>query len=178
MKQKIDITEYASLLTQKLPKGILLNTYGEKFNAMVIGWGHIGTLWGRQTFNVYVRRGRYTKGQLDSTGEFTISAPLQGVDPVIQRVCGWQSGFRTDKAAEAGLVLEEPLVIRTPGVRQYPLTMECRVLYAQEQDIMCMPEDIRARNYPQDVPGTHPMANRDPHTMYAGEIVAAYIIAE
>ena len=39
-----------------------------------------------------------------------------------------------------------------------------------------IPEDILARMYPQDVPGTHPMANRDFHTMYVGEIVDAYII--
>ena len=32
------------------------------------------------------------------------------------------------------------------------------------------------RTYPQDVDGTYPMANRDLHTMYVGEIVDAYII--
>ena len=32
--------------------------------------------------------------------------------------------------------------------------------------------------YPQDVDGDYPMANRDPHTMYVGEIVDAYIIRE
>jgi hypothetical protein len=30
--------------------------------------------------------------------------------------------------------------------------------------------------YPQDVDGSYPMANRDFHTMYVGEIVDAYII--
>lgn len=30
--------------------------------------------------------------------------------------------------------------------------------------------------YPEDVDGTYPMANRDRHTMYVGEIVDAYII--
>ena len=38
------------------------------------------------------------------------------------------------------------------------------------------PEDIREKTYPQDVDGTYPMANRDFHTMYVGEIVDAYII--
>ena len=32
--------------------------------------------------------------------------------------------------------------------------------------------------YPQDVDGTWPMANRDFHTMYVGEIVDAYVIRE
>ena len=39
MKEKINITDYANLITKVLPKGILLNTNGDKFNSMVIGWG-------------------------------------------------------------------------------------------------------------------------------------------
>ena len=176
MKEKIEITDYAAHVAKALRRGVLLNTNGEKFNAMVIGWGHIGTLWGRPTFLVYVRQGRYTKGQLDKTGEFTVSVPLEEPDPLISRVCGSLSGFRVDKAKEAGLILEEPELNHTPGVRQYPLTIECRILYSQDQDLSRIPEDIRERAYPQSVPGTDPMANRDFHTMYAGEILTAYVI--
>ena len=38
--------------------------------------------------------------------------------------------------------------------------------------------DIVKRDYPQDVDGTAVGSNRDPHTVYYGEIVAAYIIEE
>ena len=176
MKEKINVTDYANLITKALPKGILLNTNGDKFNAMVIGWGHLGTLWSRPTFHVYVRQGRYTKAQLDKTGEFTISVPLDHPDADINRICGWQSGRDTDKAAAAGLELESAEVIHTPGIRQYPLTIECRILYAQDQELPKIPEDIRNRMYPQDVDGAYSMANRDCHTMYVGEIVDAYII--
>ena len=176
MKEKIDITDYANLITKAVAKGILLNTNGEKFNSMVIGWGHIGTLWSRPTFHVYVLQGRYTKAQLDKTGEFTISVPLEKPDAVINKICGWQSGHNIDKVKEAGLILEDAETISTPGVRQYPLTIECRVLYSQDQDLAKIPKDIRERMYPQDVEGTYPMANRDCHTMYVGEIVDAYII--
>ncbi len=176
MKEKINVMDYASLITKALPKGILLNTNADKFNAMVIGWGNIGTLWGRPVFHVYVRQGRFTKGQLDQTGEFTISVPLDRPDAAINKICGWQSGHMIDKVQEAGLDLEDAEVIRTPGIRQYPLTIECRILYAQDQDLTRIPEDIREKMYPQDVEGTYPMANRDFHTMYVGEIVDAYII--
>ena len=178
MKERIRLTDYANRITEALPRGILLNTDGDKFNSMVIGWGHLGTLWGRPTFHVYVRQGRYTKAQLDRTGEFTVSVPLGKIDPLINRVCGSKSGRDTDKVREAGLILEDAEAIRTPGIRQYPLTLECRVLYAQDQDLSRIPEDIRRSTYPQDVPGTNPMANRDFHTMYVGEIVAAYIIRD
>lgn len=176
MKEKINVTDYANLITKAIPKGVLLNTKGDKFNSMVIGWGHLGTLWGRPTFHVYVREGRYTRQQLDKTGEFSISIPLEKADADINRICGGQSGFNIDKVKEAGLELEEAEMIHTPGVRQYPLTIECRVLYSQEQDLTRIPEDIRTRMYPQDVPSTNPMANKDFHIMYVGEIVDAYII--
>ena len=111
MKEKINITEYANLITEALPKGILLNTNGDKFNSMVIGWGHIGTLWGRPTFHVYVRQGRYTKGQLDKTGEFTVRVPLDKPDAAINKICGWQSGHNIDKVKDAGLELEDAVEV-------------------------------------------------------------------
>ena len=175
MKEKINITEYANLITKALPKGILLNTNGDKFNTMVIGWGHLGTLWSLPTFHVYVRKGRYTREQLDKTAEFTISVPLGNADPDITRICGSQSGYTIDKVKEAGLTLIDPEVNHTPGIQEYPLTIECNVLYAQELDLAKIPQDLLERYYPQDVPGTSTGANCDSHIMYVGQIVATYI---
>ena len=176
MKEAIKVTEYAQMITEALPKGILLNTKDAKFNSMVIGWGGFGTVWGKTVFTVYVREHRYTKAQLDSSGEFTISVPLSQSVPLIAKVCGTQSGRDVDKEAEAHLTLEEPEIINVPGIKEYPLTLECKVLYAQKQELEKIPEDIREKMYPQDVDGTYCMANRDAHTAYIGEIVAAYII--
>ena len=97
---------------------------------------------------------------------------------MINRICGWQSGFNIDKVKEAGLDLVELEIIHTPGIQQYPLTIEGRALYAQRQDLSLIPQDIREKAYPQNVDGTYPMANRDAHTMYVGEIVDAYIIRD
>lgn len=176
MKEPIQVNDYAEHITKALKRGVLLNTNGDKFNAMVIGWGHLGTVWGMDTFIVYVREGRYTKGHLDKTGEFTVSIPLDRPIPEITRICGAQSGRDIDKAAAAHLTLVEPEIIHTPGVKEYPLTLECKVLYAQTQELDLIPADIREEMYPQDVPSTDPMANRDAHTMYIGRIVSSYII--
>ena len=54
MKEKIDVTDYANLITKALPKGILLNTNADKFNTMVIGWGHLGTLWNKPIFQRFL----------------------------------------------------------------------------------------------------------------------------
>ena len=176
MKERIHIADYANKITEALPKGILLNTNGDKFNSMVIGWGALGTVWSVPAYTVYVRQSRYTKAQLDKTGEFTISVPLGEPDPKISKVCGSLSGRNVDKVTEASLTLEDAETIQTPGIKEYPLTLECRVLYAQEQDLSRIPEDIREKMYPQDVDGSAPMANRDAHTAYIGQIVDAYII--
>lgn len=176
MKDMIKVTEYAQLITEALPKGILLNTKGVKFNSMVIGWGGLGTVWGKTVFTVYVREHRYTKAQLDSSGEFTISVPLEKPIPLIAKVCGTQSGRDVDKETEAHLTLESPEIIGVPGIREYPLTLECRVLYSQKQELERLPDTIRNEMYPQDVDGTYCMANRDAHTAYIGEIAASYII--
>ena len=176
MKEKINITEYAQKITESLPKGILLNTNGDKFNAMVIGWGGLGTCWGVPTFTVYVREHRYTKAQIDKTGEFTISIPVDRLSPEIFKICGNKSGNNVDKANEEALTLEAPSTNNTPGVKEAPITLECKVLYSQQQDLSRLPEDIRKNMYPQDVDGSNPMANRDAHTAYIGQIVDAYII--
>lgn len=176
MKEFIKVTEYAQKITEALPKGILLNTKATKFNSMVIGWGSLGTVWGKPAFTVYVREHRYTKAQIDSVGEFTISVPLDRPIPSIAKVCGTQSGRDVDKETEAHLTLETPEIITVPGIKEYPLTLECKVLYSQKQELEKIPSDIREQMYPQDVDGTYCMANRDAHTAYIGEIVAAYII--
>lgn len=177
-KEKNNPFNFAQAITSALPGGILLNTNGDKFNTMVIGWGGLGTCWGKPVFTVYVRENRYTKAQLDKTGVFTISVPLAGADPKIVKTCGWKSGRDIDKVTEAGLTPVEASVNGVAGIKEYPLTLECKVLYSQRQELERIPEEIRLKSYPQDVDGFYPMANRDPHTAYIGEIVDSYIILE
>lgn len=178
MKEKINVFDYSEHILKTLQKGILLNTCAEKFNSMVISWGHLGVIWGKPTFAVYVREHRYTKTQLDKTREFTISIPLGEPDSKINRVCGMESGHTVDKGEKAKLTLTPAQTVRTPAVAQYPLTLECRVLYSQKQDLSLLPEEIRRSAYPENVEGDAPLANRDPHTLYIGQIVDAYIIRQ
>ena len=173
MKEIIDAFDYAQTIIKALPQGILLNTNGDKFNSMVIGWGHLGVIWGRETFTVYVRQSRYTKLQLDQTREYTISAPLEGgLSREVFRICGSESGRDMDKARAAGLTLMEAETLHTPGIKEAPLTLECKVLYQQDQALGSMPEEMQRRFY-----GRGPEKG-DFHTAYIGEIVNAYIIRE
>ena len=80
MKEKVDIFDYAETITKALRPGLLLNTNGDKFNSMVIGWGTLGINWSKPVIAVYVREGRYTKGQLDRNPEFTVNIPIGEYD--------------------------------------------------------------------------------------------------
>ena len=128
VREKIDVFDYSEQIMKALRRGILLNTNGDKFNSMVISWGHFGIIWGEPTFVVYVREHRYTKPQLDKTMEFTLSIPLDKPDPLISKVCGSLSGRDVDKVKEANLTLMEAETNHTPAVAEYPLTLECTVV--------------------------------------------------
>jgi flavin reductase (DIM6/NTAB) family NADH-FMN oxidoreductase RutF len=171
MKEKIDLNEYAGLITKMLPKGILLNTQAGAFDTMVIGWGAVGTNWGVPCFTAYIRESRYTMEQLTKNPAFTVSVPLTGTIPEVTRICGSKSGLDTDKVKEAGLTLEDAEVNGVPGIREYPLTLECRVIYRQQQDEGAYPAEILDKCYPVTANG-----KRDLHTMFIGQIVDAYII--
>lgn len=172
MKKKINAFDYANHICSALPKGILLTTCVDGMpNTMTIGWGSIGIQWGKPIFIVYVRQSRYTKDLLDRAGEFTVNVPMGDGCKNILSVCGTKSGRDVDKFRELGLTPEEPNVISTPGIKELPLTLECRVIYKQDQPYELMPEDVLPRYYPKNEAG-----EADIHTIYYGQIMDAYII--
>lgn len=178
-KEQIDAFEHAGEILEKLPRGITITTKAEgRVNSMVIGWGTIGIEWGRPIFIAFVREGRFTRGLLDISGNFTVNVPLDSIDKNIFKVCGTKSGRNIDKVAELGLTLVDSNKIDSPGIAELPLTLECKVIYKQLQDANAIPADIAKENYPQDVDSSNPFANKDHHVAYYGEIVDAYIIRQ
>ena len=172
MKEFINPFDYAKEINHALEKGILLTTKaGEQVNTMTIGWGMLGVQWNKPIFIALVRGCRHTYGMLEQNPEFTVNIPLDSVDKNIIRVCGTKSGRDTDKFQELGLTVETPEVISVPGIRQLPLTLECKVLYQQDQDAAAIHSACLQRYY---TPGTR--NGEDFHTVYIGEITAAYII--
>ncbi|MBR3330365.1 MAG: flavin reductase family protein [Mogibacterium sp.] len=167
-KRKINITDYANTITESLKKGAFLTTKaGDKVNSMVIGWGHVGRVWEKPVFIAYVRDCRFTYGMLEKNPAFTVNIPINGFDKKAFMICGVKSGRDMDKISEAGLTLEEPEAITVPGIKEFPLTLECKVLYREEQDSARLPEEIRQKFYSIET---------SDHTAFYGEIVAAYVI--
>lgn len=172
MKQPIDVFEYSGHIFSSMKKGILLTTasFG-KVNTMTIGWGSIGIEWNRPVFIAYVRESRYTKALLEENGEFTVNIPFGEYDTKILGYCGTQSGRDCDKISDMSLSLEESNVVSVPGIKEFPLTLECKVIYKQMQDLGAIPGDILDRFYLTKEDGF-----RDYHIAYYGEIVDAYLI--
>lgn len=170
--------EYASQLLQSLPSGILLTTKAEGIvDSMVIGWGEIGIEWGKPTFSVFVREGRYTRTLLDKNPSFTINAPIQGkLSPNLIKIFGFESRRNIDKIKESKVTLIPPLKVNVPAILEAPLTLECKVIYRRLQDKTLVPESVKPRYYPENVDSTAVGANRDYHVMYKAEIVTAYIL--
>lgn len=174
MKKMLNPFDCAGQICEAMKKGILLTTKaGEKVNTMTIGWGHVGIEWGKPVFVAYVRESRFTKQMLEETGEFTVNIPSGAIDSRILGFCGSSSGRDTDKIAELGLTLVEPISISVPGIKELPLTLECKVIYKQKQDLNAIPADLIKRYYPADETGF-----RDCHYAYYGEILNAYLITE
>lgn len=175
MKKPIEIFDYAGDICKAMKKGILLTTKADgRVNTMTIGWGKLGIEWGRPIFIAYVRESRFTKQMLEKNGEFTINAPYGDVDSRILSYCGTKSGRDTDKIRDLNLTLEEPTAISVPGIRELPMTLECKVIYKQKQDLGAIPTELLARFYPADAQ----TGLQDYHTAYFGEIVDAYLITE
>lgn len=179
MKRNINLWDYTETILNQLQKGVLLTSKaGDRVNTMTISWGSLGIEWSKPIFTVYVRENRFTRQLLEQNPEFTINIPVNGCDPKILGFCGTKTGRDTDKFQALGLTLEEPEAVSVPAIRELPLTLECRIVYKQPQDPQAITEANRAAFYPQDVDSTAPGANRDYHTAYYGEIVAAYLIEE
>ena len=169
-KKKIDIRDYAGEIIKAMRPGILLTTkVSNKVNSMTIGWGTLGIIWERPVFVAYVRKQRYTREMLDKCREFTINVPVGEYRRNILGICGSKSGRDMDKIETAGLTLVEPEVINTPGIKELPLTLECRVLYSQEQESDQFNDEITRQFYTIET---------GDHFCYYGEIVSTYIIED
>ena len=170
-KTRIDVFEYSNVINKAYDPGIFLTTgYEGKVNSMVIGWGTLGVIFEKPMFLVYVRNNRYTHELLDKNPEFTINVPINGVDKKALMICGGKSGRDTDKIKEAGLTLVESDKISVPGIKEMPLTIECKVIYKQDQATEELKEEVKKRFYSSET--------KTYHTVYYGEIADAYIIED
>lgn len=136
------------------------------YNTMTIAWGHLGSLWEREshanrlpTLTCFVRPQRYTKEFMDQEELFTLSHLPTSVRKALAYI-GSHSGRDGDKAAAAGLT---PVFAHgTTHFAEADLVLVCRKIYqAPIVEEGFIDKDLVDFNYPK----------RDFHTMYVGEVV-------
>lgn len=130
-------------------------------NAMTIGWGGLGILWGRDTpvVTVYVEKSRYTHDFMSRYDTFTLTAFPDDYRAALQYL-GNHSGRDGDKIAESGLTLGFS-ELGNPVFKEARLVLECKKIYEDDFD----PDGFGELG--RSIYST----GRQLHTVYIGEIV-------
>ena len=136
----------------------------EKSNAMTIGWGGIGTLWGRTALTVYVAEKRYTKEFLDKAEYFTVMA-FDVKDSKVLNYMGTKSGRDEDKAQALGLHTAYT-ANGTPYYTEAAMVIECKIMYAAPFEPQYFKSDAPKKMYANFPAGIH--------SMYIGEVINAW----
>ena len=131
------------------------------FNAMTVGWGSLGTMWGKPFAQVVVRPTRHTRGFMDKYNTFTLCAFPESCRRAVQ-LLGTKSGRDCDKISDSGLTPVASSLVAAPCFDEAELVIECRKCYWQDMDPGGFLNPTIERNYPQ----------KDYHRIYFGEIVA------
>lgn len=135
----------------------------EKSNAMTIGWGALGNLWGHgtSTVTVYVAEKRFTRQFMEDNEYFTI---MTFKDRDVLRYMGTKSGRDGDKAAALGLHVAYT-ENGTPYYQEAECVIECKTMYSQEFDPKHFRDDVPRDFYNGFSAGFH--------AFYIGKIVKA-----
>lgn len=131
-------------------------------NAMTIGWGTFGLLWGEPVATVYIREDRFTHQFTENSQYFTI---MSFKDKKVLAYMGSHSGRDGDKAKELGL---HTYFTKhgSPYYAEADTVIECRKLAATT---------FKAEDLLDEVPRkVYESANGNYHTQYIGKVVGAW----
>lgn len=162
--KKIDASTLTFNPFEKLAKQWALVGAGsmDKFNMMTVSWGAVGVIWGKPSVTAYIRQTRYTKEFVDSSDTFTLTFLKDGNRDALN-VLGSKSGRDMDKMKDSGLTPVE--IDGEVMFEEAELVLVCRKRFVQD-----MPEE----NFVNQETLDKWYADQNYHTMYIGEIVAAY----
>ena len=165
-KSNIRYTRYFAETIQRMREdGLLLVTAHNdgKPNVMTMGWGTIGSIWGRPIFLALVRPSRHSHSLIEEVSEFTVNVPPRELASALSH-CGTVSGRDHDKFGEAKLTVTPSRMVKPPIVEECVIHYECRVVHKNDLVPESLTQAIRDDFYEQS----------DFHRVYFGEIVAAY----
>jgi flavin reductase (DIM6/NTAB) family NADH-FMN oxidoreductase RutF len=143
--------------------GLLLGSTAEdgSSNAMVIGWGTVGVIWGLPMWVVLVRPSRYTYSLIQESGAFTVNVPIPEMKELVN-ICGTRSGRDIDKLAQVATSMGQRVACVT--LDKSPVVYECKVVHHNDVLPDVLVPDIASRSYPQG----------DFHRVYYGQIMGTF----
>ena len=136
----------------------------ERRNAMTIGWGTLGILWGKPVAIVFIRPQRFTKEFVEQNEKFSVSFYPAEYRKALE-ILGTKSGRDGDKIAESGLT---PFFSDgTIGFEEAHTLLICRKLFGGQQFEASKFIDLNlaGKMYP----------DRDYHYLFVGEIEKVYV---
>ena len=154
---------FSAVMRVMTGQGLLLASGAERPNAMTIGWGTIGSVWGKPMWIVLVRPSRYTYQLIEKAGDFTVNVPTKELARACA-VCGSSSGRDMDKFKDCGLTAGKSRRVRAAFIEQCPMHYECKVVHSNDVAPASLAQEIRGSCY----------GGGDYHRVYWGEILGAY----
>jgi len=149
---------------KQIPNGAFLVVQTKnKRNVMTIGWALFGYVWRRSILMVAVRNSRFTYGLLEEANSFAVSVPSGPMEKELN-FCGSKSGRHFDKFKECGLPTLDTQIVASPLLNIPGYHYQCRLVYKSPMDPRFLDRDLMPI-YPA----------KDYHTLYFGEILAAYL---
>lgn len=159
----ITTAQHKTLMSALRLSGVFVTTGLENPNVMSTHWGTMGTLWNNSVFVLPVRPSKLSHDLIEQNKCFAISVPKKDMrNEIIQ--CDHLSGFFTNKFEALHLHPKRARSINTYILSECGLILECKVVFSADMTREQLDPELRAEMY----------SCKDFHTMYFGEIVAAY----
>ena len=145
-------------------KGILAMGNKEEHNAMTIGWGSLGVLWGKPVYTVYVSSSRYSYTLLEKYGTFTVCFFNKSHMKDVMYL-GHHSGRDGDKISKTNFHLSYTKD-GNPMFEEAFMVIECRKIYGGPYDSAKF-GDVPRQFYEKCQIGVH--------SEYVGEILNVFV---
>lgn len=163
--KKVVAQEIMGSSIKQIPNGAFLVVQAKnRRNVMTIGWALFGFVWRRSTLMVAVRNSRFTHTLLAEADSFAVSIPSGQMERELN-FCGSKSGRDFDKFKECALLTIDTEIVESPLLNIPGYHYQCRLIYKSPMDPRFLNKDLMPI-YPA----------KDYHTLYFGEILAAYTI--
>ena len=134
-------------------------------NAMTIGWGTLGLMWGKPVFLVMVRPSRFTWGLMEKSEYFSVNFFSPDYERELE-YCGTKSGRKVNKLADCKFNTNDGIISPVLYIDESEFHYECRIIHKTPVDPLTLSPEILKKYY-------HP--DNDYHTVYYGEILGTFL---